>query len=141
MKYICKKRVILFFLEATAIVYVIWSLVYINQLSNDVSVEKKRALNIARHLKLWKDISINYDGYFDQERLLQENKEIKVVNIEYDKSKFGIKKDEKLYVMYHSNPASENRFQHYFSELVILDLYYIVTDFDGRIQEFSWDKP
>ncbi len=141
MKHIGKKRVILFFLRTIAIVYIIFSLLYINQLSNDVSVEKKRVINIARHLKLWKSISINHNGYFDQESVLQENKGIMVAEIEHDKFKFDIKKDEKLYVMYYSNPASENKFQQYFSELVVLDFYYIITDFDGRIIEFSWDKP
>jgi hypothetical protein len=141
MKYLWEKRVVLFFLVAIFIAYVVWSQIYINQLSRHISTEKERVISIARNLELWKDITINYGGYFDQEKMLQENKEIKVTKIDRDESELGIKESEKLYIVYYSNPGNENMFRRYFSELVLGNYFYLVTDSDGKIRELFWDKP
>jgi hypothetical protein len=141
MKHTWKKRIVLSSIGAIFIVYVIWSQVYINQLSKDILVEKKRAINIAKNLELWKDITINYNGYFDQKKLLQKNKEIKVTKIDRKESELGIKEGEKLYILYYSSPVKENMLQRYFSELVLGNYFYLVTDSDGKIRDFFWDKP
>lgn len=141
MKYVLEKRIVLFFLVAIFIAYIVWSQVYINQLSKHISIEKERVINIARNLELWKDITINYDGYFDQEKLLQKNKEIKVTKIDRDESELGIKEGEKLYAVYYSSPGNENMFRRYFSELVLGNYFYLVTGSDGKIRELFWDKP
>lgn len=137
-----KKHVVLFSLGAIFIAYAVWSQVYIKQLSNDISVEKERVINIARVLELWKDITVNYDGYLDQEKLLQENK-IEVEEINRNASELGIKEGEKMYIMlYHPSSADENKLRRrYFSELVLGNYFSLITDSDGKIRELSWDKP
>jgi hypothetical protein len=141
MKYVLEKRVFLFLLIAIFIAYIVWSQVYINQLSKRISTEKERVINIARTLELWKGITINYGGYFDEEKLLQENNEIKVTKIDRNESELGIKEGEKLYAVYYSSPGNENMFRRYFSELVLGNYLYLVTDSDGKIRELFWDKP
>ncbi len=135
MKYICKKQIVLFFIF---IAYVTWSQVYINHLSNSIPIEKERALNIARHLELWKNITVNYDRYL--EPLLQENKKIRIVKIERDKSELGIKKNENMYSMYHLDSVDENALQKYVSDSVLDGYFYIITDSDGKIQDLFWDS-
>ena len=119
MKYAWKKHVVLFSIGAIFIVYVAWSQFHIYQLSKNLSVEEERVFNIARHLELWKDITINYDGYLDQEKFLDENREIELTKIDRNESEIGIKKGDKLYIMYYKTSTNKNKLRRYFSDLVL----------------------
>ncbi len=140
MKYVLEKR-LLFFLVAIFVVYIVCSLVYINQLSNHIENERERVVNIARTLELWKEITINWEGIFDQEKMHLVNADINVTKVERDTAELGIKESEKMYVLYYSSPVNEDMYRRYFSELVLGNYYYLITDSDGKIQELFWDKP
>tara|TARA_Y100001968_G_scaffold251008_1_gene236153 strand:- start:779 stop:1201 length:423 start_codon:yes stop_codon:yes gene_type:complete len=140
MKYVLEKR-FLFFLVAIFIAYIVCSQVYINQLSNKIEKERERVINIARTLELWKDITINLKGHFDLEKLHLVNSDLNVTKIERDTAELGINEGEKLYAVYYSRPVNENMYRRYFSELVLGNYFYLVTDSDGKIQELFWDKP
>ncbi|CCN35724.1 hypothetical protein VIBNISO65_440055 [Vibrio nigripulchritudo SO65] len=122
---------------ACCLAYLLWSLFYINHLSKQVETEKSRVMSVARNLELWKQITIKNDGHLDQNTLMQENQDIHIELVE----NAYVEEGHKFYMMYYSEPAKEQDFKRYFSELVLDDYFYIVTDSDGKIKEFFWDKP
>ncbi|MDP2570974.1 hypothetical protein Q8W40_02180 [Vibrio penaeicida] len=92
---------------------------------------------MARHLELWKEITVNNSGYLNQAALLQENLDIQITPVE----NADIEDGQRFYAMYYSEAAKEQDFRQYFSELVLGNYFYILTDADGKIREFFWDKP
>ena len=140
MKYVLEKR-FLFFLVAIFIVYIFCTQVYINQLTNHIEKERERVINIARTLELWKEFTINWEGSFDQEKLHLVNADINVTKVERDTAELGIKEGEKMYALYYSSPVNEDMYRRYFSELVLGNYFYLVTDSDGKIQDLFWSKP
>ncbi|BCL69032.1 hypothetical protein TUMSATVNIG1_09720 [Vibrio nigripulchritudo] len=117
--------------------YLLWSLFYINHLSKQVETEKSRVMSVARNLELWKQITIKNDGHLDQNTLMQENQDIHIELV----ANAYVEEGHKFYMMYYSEPLKEQDFKRYFSELVLDDYFYIVTDSDGKVKELFWDKP
>ncbi|SHO55569.1 hypothetical protein [Vibrio quintilis] len=141
MKFERKKHIALLSLAAVFFIgYVIWSQLYINHMSNILSSERVRVLNIARSLELWKNITINDSGYFYPDKLFK-NEEIELKEINRSKSETGINKGEKMYILYYKKDIDETKFQRYFSDLVLDNYFYLITDADGKIKELFWDKP
>lgn len=131
------KRWLLYLLSTFFLVYLFWSLLYIDQLSKQLTTEKTRVVSMARHLELWKEITGNNSGYLNQAVLLQENQDIQITLVE----NADIEDGQRFYAMYYSEAAKEQDFRQYFSELVLGNYFYILTDADGKIREFFWDKP
>ncbi|MBD1558022.1 hypothetical protein HC752_13865 [Vibrio sp. S9_S30] len=132
-----RKHGLLYLSGIIILAYFFWSLLTINQLTKQVTTEKARVANVARSLELWKQITISSDGYLNQSVLLKENQDIQITPVEDT----DIEDGQRFYVMYYSETAKEQDFRQYFSDLVLGNYFYILTDSDGKIREFFWDKP
>ncbi len=125
-----------------AMMYFSWSQVALYKYREALEIEKSRVYNIADHLELWKEISITYNGYLDVEKLSQDPRNIEITKINRKNGTF-IPDSENLYVMYYDklNNQRKKELKRFFSDLVLNNYFYVITDHNGKIKEIFWDKP
>ena len=139
---ISKGRATLVLLSVIAIIYLLWSQIALYKYRVALEEEKARVYNIADHLELWKEISIKYDGHFDVDKLGKSQRNIEITKINR-RDGLSIPDDEMLYVMYYDklNDRRKNELNRFFSDLVLNNYFYVITDDDGKIKDMFWDKP
>jgi hypothetical protein len=137
-----KGRAVSVLLSIIAIIYLSWSQIALYKYREALDIEKERVYSIADHLELWKEISIKHNGYFDVEKLSKDQRNIEITKINRRDGIF-IPDDEILYVMYYDklNNRRKSELKRFFSELVLSNYFYVITDNNGKIKEMSWDKP
>ncbi len=132
---------VLFF--AIIIIYLVWSQIELYKYQEALEVEKARVYSIADHLELWKEISIKYDGYLDLEKLGKDQRDIKITQINR-RDGASLDNDEGMfYVMFHNelDKQRKSELDRFFSDLVLGNYFYVITDKNGKIKEMFWDKP
>jgi hypothetical protein len=115
----------------------------IHQYRKELAIEKERVYSIADQLELWKSISIDYGGDLDIEGLSEDPRNI---SLQIINRKEGLLLDDKkdlFYVMFHDKISEQRKSElnKYFSDVVLGNYFYIVTDENGKIKEMFWDKP
>jgi hypothetical protein len=124
-------------------IYFVWSLFTFQKYQNDLEIEKERVYSIADQLELWKKISIEYDGRLYLEKLSNDPRNISVKKIDRKEGVQLSDKNDTYYVMFHDKLDDQRKLElkKYFSELVLGNYFYIITNKNGEIKEMFWDKP
>ncbi len=138
-----KRSMLSLLLLFIAAIYLAWSQIVFYQNREALEKEKTRVYSIADNLELWKKISIEYDGYFDLEKLSKDRRNIKITKIKKKDGISSIGDDEILYVMFHNEIDGQRKkeLNRFFSDLVLGNYFYVTTSKNGKIKEMFWDKP
>ncbi len=138
-----KRNMLSLLLLFIAVIYLVWSQIALYQYREALETEKTRVYSIADHLELWKKISTEYDGYFNLEKLGEDRRNIKITQIKRKDETSSIGDDEIIYVMFHNkiDEQRKNELNRFFSDLVLGNYFYVITDKNGKIKEMFWDKP
>ena len=106
--------------------------------------KKARVYSIADHLDFWKEITVKHNGYLDVESLSKNSRNIDITIIKRKAGEFSVGEDEVFYTMFHSELNEQRKKELdrvFFSDLVLGNYFYIITDKNGKIKAMSWDKP
>jgi len=140
---IIKDNAVSVLLSVIVITYLVWSQIKLYEYREALEVEKTRVYSIADHLELWKEISIKHDGYLDLEKLGKDQRNIKITKIER-RDRASLANDESMfYVMFYDELGKQRKSEldRFFSDLVLGNYFYVITDKSGKVKEMFWDKP
>lgn len=138
-----KKGLVLVLFFIMAIIYLVWSLITIYNCREALEKEKARVYSIADHLEFWKEISIEHDGYLNLEKLGKNQRNIKITQIKRKDGIFLTDEEDMFYIMFYSELDEQRKkeLNRFFSDIVLGNYFYVITDKNGKIKEMFWDKP
>lgn len=136
-----KNNIILSLLTFLVVIYIIWSQAIIYNYRESLKIEKNRVYNIADHLEFWKETILESNGYLSTEKMVKDKRNIELFEITR-KDGSVIADDEMLYIMFYDkvDKKRKNELDRYFSDLVLRNYFYIITDKNKKIKEMFWDK-
>ena len=135
-----RSRVVRFALAALACAYVVWSQLALYRANAALAIERQRVYQIADHIELWKQVAIRDRGRLDREALGRDARHMELT----ETSGAGrLAPGDRTYTLIYDRPdsARQSQLQRYFSDLVLSNYFYVVTDAQGQIKDLSWDKP
>ncbi|MEE9355735.1 MAG: hypothetical protein V3U75_09125 [Methylococcaceae bacterium] len=126
-----------------AILYIAWSQLEIYSIRESLKMSETRIYNIADNLELWKKISIEHAGQFDIRSLRNDRRNIRINRITRKEALLLQNKEDQLYIIFYDEPDKKRKkeLDRYFSELVLRNYLYVITDKNKKIKEMFWDKP
>ena len=138
-----RNNVVIIFFFVLSIFYFIGSQFALYDHRSSLKNAEKRVYNIADNLEFWKLMSIRQGIQFDIDSLENDARNIKITPI---KSNDGLPlkdEDNKFYILSYSGADKKRKKElgRYFSDLVLQNYFYVVTDKNGKIKEMFWDKP
>lgn len=121
--------------------YIIWSQLEFSRKDKIIDTQQKRLYNIADNFELWKKMITEHDGKIDIELLAKDSRNIQITKIEREELSDNENSD--LYIMFYDAPnkVRKDKLDKYFSDLVLGNYFYIITNKDKQIKEMFWDKP
>jgi hypothetical protein len=127
---------------AVVIAYVVWSQFALHLSRVAFDNERRRALNIADQLELWKELAIQHRGRIDREAL---EKNARNIELTPRRPTEGLPwpPGDRLFTMLRDppDPARQRKLQRYLSDRVLDNYFYVVIGADGWVKEMFWDKP
>jgi len=139
-----RHRVIQISLAAVAVAYVVWSQVALHGAKATLEEERRRVYNIADYAELWKEVSLRDGGRLDPEALGKDPRNIRIADTPPEGVASGLlAPGDRLYTLTYGrpDPARRSRLDRYFSDLVLSNYFYVITNERGQIKDMFWDKP
>ncbi|WP_221274545.1 hypothetical protein [Thaumasiovibrio subtropicus] len=115
--------------------YLLWSLFTITELKQALAEEKLRSQNIAADYQMWRELWQNHSAPLSIERLLAHAREPQLTEVDFSRA------NQRAYVMTLNEPVLAEQLQRYRSDHVLSPYFYVITDEEGAIIDWFWDKP
>lgn len=136
------KKTYLYIVAVFFVVYVAYSQFLFSESRVSLDEAKTRVENISYQLEFWKTLSIKAGVVFDLGQLISDYPDIVVTKIDESDALDGvIENGGQLYVLTYDSPKGKPVLDRYFSELVLSNYFYVVTNSQGEVQSMFWDKP
>jgi hypothetical protein len=129
-------------IAAVVIAYVVWSQFTLHLSRVAFANERKRGLNIADQLELWKELASQNDGRVDLNALEKSARHVQLTPYPTTEG-LPLAPGDRVFTMIHDEPdqARQRKLERYLSDLVLHNYFYVVVDARGQIKEMFWDKP
>jgi hypothetical protein len=127
-------------LAALLLGYVLWSQFALHRATAALEIERRRVYHIADQLELWKLVAIRDHGRLDREALGRDARHIELTDAP---GAAHLAAGDRAHTLIYDAPDAARRSQldRYFSDRVLANYFYVVTDAQGQIKDMSWDKP
>jgi hypothetical protein len=128
-------------IAALVIAYVVWSQFALHRSKVAFANERRRALNIADHLELWRELAAS-GGHATREALEKSSRKIELT-LRNPTEGLPLPPGDRVYTMIYDEPAQtrQRKLDRYLSDLVLHNYFYVVVGSRGEIKEMFWDKP
>ncbi len=138
-----RNNVVIIFFFVLFIFYFIWSQFALYEHRASLKNAEKKIYNIADNLEFWKLMSIRQGIQFDVDYLGNDVRNIKITPIKNNDGLPLKNEDNQFYILSYSGADKKRKkeLERYFSDLVLQNYFYVVTDRNGKIKEMFWDKP
>lgn len=141
-----RPRVIQLLLAAVAVAYVAWSQIALHGAKAALESERRRVYSIADYAELWKEVALRDGGRLDPAALAKDPRHVRITETpSSDATARGLPlaSGDRLHTLTYDppDPARRSRLDRYFSELVLHNYFYVVTNERSQIKDMFWDKP